>query len=285
MMSAMVGHFAQVAPKYRDVRTTDIAPVRWIQSQLASTGRLKGADVGCGAGRYDKILFELLGGRLELFCIDANSAMLGQLDRQFRDSGVHDYKAIVAASEGIPLETASLDFLMTFNAVHHFDFDGFLDEAARVVRPGGQIFVYSRLRSQNARNIWGLHFPEFAERETRLYEIDEMTNAVAENHHLGMESVRYFEHPRESLLTRLVDQARSKHYSTFSLYRPDEFEDALAVFEATLRRSHAPGVPITWQDENVLLHLRRSRERRNGERPNPRVKEQINALPGIPKGW
>lgn len=284
-MSTMVGHFAKVAPKYRYVRTTDIAPVRWIQSQLASAGRLKGADVACGDGRYDQLLFDLLGERLELFCIDANSAMLGQLDRHFRDSGVHNYKPIVAASERIPLETASLDFLMTFNAVHHFDFDGFLEEAARVVRPGGQIFVYTRVRSQNARNIWGRHFPEFSKRETRLFEIDETTNAVAEHHRLRLDLVQHFEHPRESHLPRLVDQARSKHYSTFSLYSPEEFEDALAVFEATLRRSHAVGVPITWQDENVLLHLRRSQERQNGEEPSPRVNEQINALTGIPKGW
>jgi ubiquinone/menaquinone biosynthesis C-methylase UbiE len=43
--------------------------------------------------------------------------------------------------------------------VHHFDLGRFLAAAARVLKPGGQLFIYTRTPQQNARTIWGQYFP------------------------------------------------------------------------------------------------------------------------------
>ena len=40
-------------------------------------------------------------------------------------------------------------------------------------------------------------------------------------------------------------------YSTFSLYEPDAFEDALAAFRAAVERCFADSVE--WYDENILI--------------------------------
>ena len=49
----------------------------------------------------------------------------------------------------------------------------------------------------------------------------------------------------------MVEQARRRHYSTFSLYDRDAFEEALAVFRKEVRRRFADAVE--WHDENVLV--------------------------------
>ena len=79
------------------------------------------------------------------------------------------YDLAVRQADGLPLEDESLDALLTFNAVHHLPLQAFLKEACRVMRPGSHLLIYTRFRSQNARNIWGQYFPQFVDKEDRLY--------------------------------------------------------------------------------------------------------------------
>ena len=55
--------------------------------QLGSTPKIVAADVGCGAGRYDQLLFRFLGEKLFLLCADVNAEMLGELDTYLTDLG------------------------------------------------------------------------------------------------------------------------------------------------------------------------------------------------------
>jgi len=48
-------HFERVAPVYESLRTTDEAPARTIRALLPSRP-VTGVDVGCGTGRYSKLL-------------------------------------------------------------------------------------------------------------------------------------------------------------------------------------------------------------------------------------
>ena len=70
---------------------------------------------------------------------------------------------LLAAAEELGLRAASLDLVAAFNCVHHFDLGPFLAAAARVLAPGGQLFIYTRTPQQNARTIWGRYFPGFTE--------------------------------------------------------------------------------------------------------------------------
>ena len=53
-------------------------------------------------------------------------------------------------AERLPLADGSVDFVTTFNAVHHFDLELFTEEVARVLRPGGDLFIYTRTPELNA---------------------------------------------------------------------------------------------------------------------------------------
>ena len=221
--TGMQGHFAKVADVYREVRTTDEEPILHIRDRLAGRPAVTAADIGCGAGRYDLLLFRHLP-NLRLACLDASREMLGQLSRHLDRNGIQDVEAINASVEEMALEDDSLDCVFTFNAVHHFDFPLFLAKAGRAIRKDGLIFIYTRTPEQNAASVWGRHFPGFLEKETRLYRLEEMERWIGEASGLEMIAASTFTYARTSSLERLLEQVRHRHYSTFSLYGEAELE-------------------------------------------------------------
>ena len=124
----------------------------------------------------------------------------------------------------------------------------------RVLRPGGQLFIYTRTPQQNARTIWGRCFPGFTEHEQRLHSQAALRDAVRRTGGLTMIATQTFRHPRTSTAGRLGAQARGRHYSTFSLYTPQELRAAIAAFLARL-----PGPEVCWVDQHLLVLAARSR--------------------------
>lgn len=252
----MPAHFAAVSSVYRDVRTTDEAPIRAIRERLRGQSPIRAADIGCGAGRYDELLFQQLPG-LHLALVDASAAMLDQAQTFLSGRGITDFETHHAAVEEMSLPPNSLDCVFTFNAIHHFDVPEFLSKTAEAVREGERLFIYTRLPDQNERSIWGQYFPDFVERETRLYEMGELYRWIAESPTFAFEAATCFRFPRTSTLDRLTEQARTRHYSTFALYDEREFEDAVATFEREVCGEFEDPGQIEWSDENVLIEARR----------------------------
>jgi len=251
------GHFERVAPVYESLRTTDEAPVRRI-GQLLPDRPVTGLDIGCGTGRYSRLLRSLLPEGSRLAVSDVSAAMLAQLT-----AGHHGHAPgvvpVLAAAEELPLRTASLDLVTAFNCVHHFDLGRFLTAVARVLQPGGQLFIYTRTPQQNARTIWGRHFPGFTEHEQRLHSQAALREAVQATSGLDVVATQTFRLPRSSTADRLKAQAEGRHYSTFSLYTPEELRASIATFLARL-----PSPEVAWVDEHLLVVAGASR-RNHGE--------------------
>jgi len=209
-------------------------------------------------GRYDVKLFQYLGERLSLTCIDPNESMLNELAKNLRDHNIRNFKAIRAQASALPISANSLDTIFTFNAIHHFKLLNFLKEASRVLRNNRYLFIYTRLRSQNKRNIWGEYFPKFHEKETRLYELSGLREELKEVPILNLESIEYFRYTREAKLEWLITQAINHHYSTFYLYDEKEFEEALKKFSKNIAREYKDPDKIIWNDENIMLVIRKN---------------------------
>ncbi len=88
---SMYDHFSQVAPNYRKVRNTDEEPIAFIRETLNGLPQIQGADIACGAGRYDLLLFEYIK-NLYLTCIDINECMLKQVSDYLRTNGISNFK-------------------------------------------------------------------------------------------------------------------------------------------------------------------------------------------------
>jgi SAM-dependent methyltransferase len=275
---AVGGHFERVAAVYESLRTTDEAPVRTI-CQLLPGRPVTGLDIGCGTGRYSRLLRALLPDGSRLAASDVSAAMLAQLK-----AGNHGHALgvvpLLAAAEQLPFRDASLDVVTAFNCVHHFDLGRFLTCVARVLAPGGQLFIYTRTPQQNARTIWGRYFPGFTEHEQRLHSQAAIRDAVSRTGGLKMAATQTFSHPRSSTAGRLQAQAEGRHYSTFSLYPPEELRASIATFLARL-----PSPKVTWVDEHLLVVVRASRHNQvepdgPGSRANQAIRDhglQISA--------
>ena len=99
-------------------------------------------------------------------CLDNNREMLRHLIEHFVNNNITNFTPIRSDSHKIPLQTDSLDCIMSFNAVHHFSLQNFLKESSRVLKNNGKLFIYTRLRDQNARTIWGMHFLHLIKKKT-----------------------------------------------------------------------------------------------------------------------
>ncbi|HCU96425.1 MAG TPA: hypothetical protein DHU96_28400 [Actinobacteria bacterium] len=240
------GHFGRVAAVYESLRTTDEGPVRMI-GQFLPDRPVTGLDVGCGTGRYSRLLRAVLPEGSLLVAADVSPAMLAQLRAGDRGHAV-GVVPLLAAAEELPLRAASLDVVTAFNCVHHFDLGGFLTATARVLAPGGQLFIYTRTPQQNARTIWGRYFPGFTEHEQRLHSEDALRDAIRRTGGLTVVATQTFQHPRTSTAGRLQAQVEGRHYSTFSLYPPDELRASIAAFLARL-----PSPEVSWVDEHLLV--------------------------------
>src|SRR5213083_254040 len=245
-------HFERVAVVYESLRTTDEAPVRTI-GQLLPGRPVTGLDIGCGTGRYTRLLRAVLPGGSRLAASDVSAAMLAQL-KAASQRHADEVAPLLAAAEQLPLRAASLDLVTAFNCVHHFDLGRFLAAVARVLRPDGQLFIFTRTPQQNARTIWGRYFPGFTEHEQRLHSETALRDAVRRTGGLTVVATQTFRHPRSSTAERLRAQAEGRHYSTFSLYTPEELRASIATFLARL-----PGPEVSWVDEHLLVVVGRSR--------------------------
>lgn len=257
-MRNMNEHFSRIAPKYRELRNTDLEPVHYIKRTLKHLTDIEAADVGCGAGRYDISLFQSLNGRLYLHCIDSNQDMLNNLQSYLLENKITNFEIKQAYAHKLPIKDRSLNCVFTFNAVHHFRLNGFLTEAMRVIKDEGYLFIYTRLRSQNLRSVWGQHFPRFNEKENRLYELNELKETLEKFRDINIVSTEFFKYERESSLENLIEQAKHFHYSTFYLYSDVEFKRCLEDFRKNIQRNYPDVNDIRWFDENVMLVIQKT---------------------------
>ena len=249
-------HFSSVSTQYRDLRTTDVEPIQYIAERLGSLSDVRALDVGCGAGRYDALLLQHRSD-MGLICMDFNFQMLAQARRFLRTNGFSGFHTLRGSANEIPLARGSRNCIVSFNAVHHFRILHFLRSAAEVLEPGGTAFIYTRLRGQNAGNIWGRLFPGFTEKETRLMESGDMERLAVSVPGLRLENATSFCFERRKSLPVLVSQARARHYSTFCLYTDEEFEAAVNEFQQRVTNNFADTEKVSWSDENILFELRR----------------------------
>jgi hypothetical protein len=110
---------------------------------------------------------------------------------------------------------------------------------------------------QNKKNIWGQYFPQFNEKETRLYSLEIMKQSIEAVDDLALESIVFFTYSRLAALEELLERVRSHHYSTFLLYSPEELREGLEGFSLNIKSEFEDLKQIHWFDENILFIVRK----------------------------
>ncbi|NWK01161.1 class I SAM-dependent methyltransferase [Marine Group I thaumarchaeote] len=252
----MHNHFSTIASKYQSVRTLDIKPVLYIKDKLKKKPKISMADVGCGDGRYALEFLRSFDDSFYIHCVDYNENMLLSLEDHLAAQNITNFCVRQGDANRLPLDNDLMDCIVTFNAIHHFDVPKFLSESMRTLKDDGHLFIYTRLRNQNSRSIWGEHFPFFVDMENRLYELDELEQHI-KNADMNIHSSRVFGYSRVSSLDRLVHQAKNNHYSTFALYDKETFDESLEIFQQNITNNFDDLAQINWHDENILLEIKK----------------------------
>ena len=116
---------------------------RLLRAYLPQGKRLRCLDVGAGTGFVGRQLLPLLSDGSELICADISQAMLALCARDLPGlrPGI-TVSTLKLGDERLPLEDASVDVVLLNSVLHHVpDAELLLAEIARVLRPGGLVFV------------------------------------------------------------------------------------------------------------------------------------------------
>lgn len=231
---------AEVAEKYAANRKVHPGVLR----SLLEDGQVQSGsailEVGCGTGNYTSALQEICG--CPAWGIDPSPEMLTRA--LARETGVTfgDGRA-----EALPFADESFDLVYSVDVIHHVaDRAAAFAEAARVLRPGGQVCTVTdseeiiRNRAPLAR-----YFPETVQVELRRYP------AIADLRALMLSAG--FADVRETLVeirAELTDiQAyRDKAFSSLHFISPEGFARGIAQMEADLQRG-----PLEYISRYVLV--------------------------------
>jgi len=134
-------HFSTIASKYRSVRTLDTKPILHIKDKLKEKSKISMADIGCGDGRYSLEFLKCFDDSFYIHCVDYNEKMLESLESYLVEQNTTNFCVRLGDANRLPLENNSIECIVTFNAIHHFDVPKFLSESLRVLKDGGRLFI------------------------------------------------------------------------------------------------------------------------------------------------
>lgn len=259
---AVQQHFARVATRYRRLRSLDERAAQLVAQELGRLAKALGRgafrilDVGSGTGRYlEAVVTGLRRAGLHAIrglAVDASRPMLRSGRSAFRAAGLSP-GSVAARGEALPLRAAALDAVLCFNAIHHFALDEFAHEAARVLRSGGRLVLYTRTPTQNRRTVWGLHYSGFAKRERRLYTKKALVGALAGTGKFVVLAAKTIRWLQRKTLDELLVEARQAHYSTLALYEGEERRHATAEFRARLLSAYPDPTSIPNRNHHLLV--------------------------------
>lgn len=97
-----------------------------------------GADIGCGSGRWARLVAPRVG---RLHCVDASAAALAVAQRNLQ--GLPNCEFHHASVDRIPIVDGSLDFLYTLGVLHHApDTAAGIRQCVAKLRPGAPLLLY-----------------------------------------------------------------------------------------------------------------------------------------------
>lgn len=187
-------------------------------------------DLGSGTGRFTPSLAEAFGG--PVWGVEPAAAMR----RTAEDGAVHPQVSYLAGeAAAIPLPDASADALLMFLSFHHFpDKGAAAREIARVVKPGGRVFLRSMFKERIPDHWFRSYFPRSHEIELAMFPSVSEACGVFEAAGVKTIEVVQFEIPFEGDIAEAVARLRLRAASTFEHMTQEELDEGFACLDAAL---------------------------------------------------
>jgi ubiquinone/menaquinone biosynthesis C-methylase UbiE len=232
-----------------NLKASDSEPVSVIVTKLSSLDSIKAVDMGCGAARYDMVLYRFFHDKLKLTCLDADKELLNNLTTYLSRQGVRNFSSGASAGDTMPFNDDSLDCVLAFNTIQRYDVPMFLSESVRVLKTGSYLFVYTRLREQNQKTGRGQYTLN-----TLKKSLDAIGNAA-------VESIVFFAYSRMAAFEQLHFRSPSPNEMPVPFYTADEMKEAVKEFSLNIGEEVFLDQPQVHRfDENVLFIIRKEQK-------------------------
>lgn len=204
-------------------------------------------DLGCGTGRYTSMLARTFG---EAVGVEPSDRMREEAERATHDPAV---RFLAGRAEAIPLADDSVDLVLTFLSYHHVrDRAAASAEIARVLRPGGRVFIRSVFSDRMHAINWHAYFDGAREVEMAMFPtVAEVEAAFAP---VGLKPIA-LDTIEERMADSLAEDAarlRTRSISTFEHLPEAEIEAGFRRLDAAVAAERAPSPVIGLSDLLVL---------------------------------
>ncbi|MEM7547068.1 MAG: methyltransferase domain-containing protein [Pseudomonadota bacterium] len=128
----------------------------WLAERMELGPGARVLDVGCGPGWFWRRTAPRAPEGLRLSLLDCSAGMVAEAEAALAGAPFADLRGIVGDAAALPFPDASVDAVLLMHVLYHVADPGrALDEACRVLRPGGRVFVTTNA-TENLKVIMAL---------------------------------------------------------------------------------------------------------------------------------
>ena len=230
-------HFNEVANCYEQLRENvyliDIIDI--MKKYITKNDILM--DIACGTGRISTNVCRSLD--LRLILVDKNIRMLNvamkKINMQYKKNklinmDIYDFLENNGKKDNVKIN--DINIFTCFNAIHWIGL-GLFKKLEEKMSPGSLFIILTRTKKQNKESFFGLNFPKFADKETRLFSLNQLLDEFKKCN-LSVVDTKFLKYQISQKKSKLLEQATKKSYSTFQLYSNEEYEKAMRIFKDNL---------------------------------------------------
>ena len=227
-------HFNEVANCYEQLRENvyliDIIDI--MKKYITKNDILM--DIACGTGRISTNVCRSLD--LRLILVDKNIRMLNvamkKINMQYKKNklinmDIYDFLENNGKKDNVKIN--DINIFTCFNAIHWIGL-GLFKKLEEKMSPGSLFVILTRTKQQNKESFFGLNFPKFADKETRLFSLNQLLDEFKKCN-LSVVDTKFLKYQISQKKSKLLEQAKKKSYSTFQLYSNEEYEKAMRIFK------------------------------------------------------
>ena len=217
--------------KYRSQTTeTTSALIRSVLRYVPTSPGARVIDIGCGTGRYALLLVSAT--EAQVFATDLSRAMVDK--SREKDNG-QDVSWFLSDACRMPFAGESFDVAFLFLVLHVVkDSKTALQEAYRILRPGGYCLILTHSRTQLDRQTVFRYFPEARKLNKRrmlsLTKLKELVREIGFHHLRTEEFVEATACSREAFL----EKVRSRPNTSLRLMSDADFQRRYEALEAAV---------------------------------------------------
>lgn len=201
-------------------------------------------DLGSGAGRFSPLLARVFGG--PVYGVEPSDKMRAVAEAQTSDPAV---TYLAGRAEAVPLETASVDMVLTCLSFHHVrDRSAGAAEIARVLKPGGRYLTYTPFSDRFPDIHWHRFFPEAREVEKRMFPPLAEIKALFADRGLRPASLNRIRHSVSPSLADFRERLSLRAISTFEHMSEDDIQRGFARLDEAVAAETEPRTVFTEGD-------------------------------------